>query len=172
MSCSVRPAEAVDAAEIARIYAEGIAVRQATVVAHPPSVDEMAERMAAALPAHIWLVAVEHDRVVGWAATMPYLDLAAYAGIAEFSVYVATAAQGRGVGRALMVALLESAEVAGLYKLTSRVFAGNAASRAVLTSVGFREVGTHRRHARVNGAWRDVVVVEALLGEARGGAGE
>lgn len=162
----VRPARPEDAAAIARVYGEGIRAGTATVTTRAPSAEEMAVRMRAAWPTHTWLVAERQDAVVGWAATLPYLLVPEYAGVAEFSVYVGAEHQGRGVGARLMTALLEAAEAAGLYKLTSRVFAANAGSRTMLARVGFREVGTHRRHARVDGEWRDVVVVEALLGEA------
>ena len=66
-----------------------------------------------------------------------------------------------------MTALMAAAEAAGVYKLTSRVFESNAASRGMLAGLGFREVGTHLRHVRSHGQWRDVVIVESLLGDAR-----
>ena len=84
----------------------------------------------------------------------------------EHGVYVAEAAQGRGVGRALLEALSAAAERAGYYKLTSRIFTSNAASRAVHRAAGFEEVGIQRRHGRLDGEWRDCVLVERLLGEA------
>jgi phosphinothricin acetyltransferase len=93
---------------------------------------------------------------------------AAYDGVAEFSIYVAGAHQGRGAGRLVLQELLAAAERAGLHKVTSRVFTHNAASRALCASVGFREVGVHLRHGRLDGIWRDVVTVEVLLGEAAG----
>jgi L-amino acid N-acyltransferase YncA len=162
----VRPARPEDAAGIARVYGEGIRAGTATVVRRAPSAQDIAARLGAAWPVHTWLVTERQGEVVGWAASMPYLSVPEYAGVAEFSVYVAADHQGTGVGRRLMAALLRAAEEAGLYKLTGRVFASNTGSRAVLARVGFREVGTYRRHVRVDGQWRDVVVVEALLGEA------
>ena len=89
-----------------------------------------------------------------------------YDGIAEFSVYVARADRGRGFGRAAVDALSRAAADAGFWKLVSRVFVENTASRALLVSAGFREVGIYERHARLDGAWRDVVIVEKLLGAA------
>ena len=153
-----------DADVIAAIYGEGIRSGVATVVSRPPSGEEIRQRVSAALPEHTWLVAEWDGDVVGWAATMPYLLVPEYAGVAEFSVYVTGRRRGHGVGRLLMTTLLTSASAAGLYKLTSRVFAVNAASRALLLGVGFREVGTYIRHVRIDDQWRDVVVVEALLG--------
>ncbi|HEY8131794.1 MAG TPA: GNAT family N-acetyltransferase, partial [Thermoanaerobaculia bacterium] len=87
-----------------------------------------------------------------------------YAGIADFSVYASRAARGRGAGRAAMVALMDAARDAGFWKLVSRVFPENAASRGLLQSIGFREVGTYERHAKLDGVWRDVVIVEKHLG--------
>jgi L-amino acid N-acyltransferase YncA len=161
-----RAASAADATAIATIYNQGIADRTATF--------ETRERAATDVIA--WLdgthpvVVVERDgRVVGFANTTTYRARDCYAGIAEFGVYVARDQRGTGVGRAAMGALAAAAESAGFWKLVSRVFVSNAASRALLCSVGFREVGTYRRHAKLDGAWIDVVIVERLLGEAASG---
>ena len=83
--------------------------------------------------------------------------------IPEFSVYVAREYRGRGAGRAVLAALIEATTAAGLHKLTSRVFPENAASRAVLKGLGFAEIGIHRRDGRLDGLWRDCVIVERLL---------
>jgi L-amino acid N-acyltransferase YncA len=158
-----RAATAADAAAIAAIYNEGIADRTATF--------ETRERTAADVIA--WLdgthpvVVVERDaRIAGFANTTTYRPRDCYAGIAEFAVYVARDRRGAGLGREAMDALVAAAESAGFWKLVSRVFVGNLASRSLLRSVGFREVGTYRRHAKLDGAWVDVVIVERLLGEA------
>ena len=90
----------------------------------------------------------------------------AYAGVGEHGVYVARAARGQQAGRRLLDALAAASEQAGLYKLTSRLFADNAASRAVHLAAGFQEVGIQRRHGRLDGEWKDCVLVERLLGEA------
>jgi phosphinothricin acetyltransferase len=89
-----------------------------------------------------------------------------YEGVGEHGVYVARAARGRGLGVLLLRALCSAAEEAGLYKLTSRVFADNGASRAAHVAAGFEEVGIQRRHGRLDGEWKDCVLVERLLGEA------
>jgi L-amino acid N-acyltransferase YncA len=96
----------------------------------------------------------------------PYSDRCVYDGVGEHGVYVAGAARGRGVGRTLLRELCASAERAGLYKLTARIFTTNAASRAVHVAAGFEEVGVQRRHGRLDGQWRDCVLVERLLGDA------
>ena len=158
-----RPATAADAASIAAIYNEGIADRVATFETEPRSADQVAAWLGGRHP----VVVVENEsRIVAWAACSSYRSRACYAGIAEFSVYVARAERGRGAGRAAMEALLAAAAAAGFWKLVSRVFVENEASRAMLRSLGFREVGIYERHAQLDGAWRDVVIVEVLLGEA------
>ena len=124
---------------------------------------EIAESLAAALPC---LVAVEDGVVLGFARVTPYSDRCVYDGVGEHGVYVARAARGRGLGVVLLRALCAAAEEAGLYKLTSRIFSDNAASRAVHVSAGFEEVGIQRRHGRLDGEWKDCVLVERLLGDA------
>jgi phosphinothricin acetyltransferase len=163
----VRKASTADAVHVARIYADGIRACNAAVVAIPPSPDDIRERILGAADRHTWLVAQDDEEVIGWAATMPYARPVAYAEVAKFSVYVDPARQGGGAGRLLMSALMAASEAAGVYKLTSRVFYSNTASRKMLAAVGFREVGTHFRHVKIGGTWRDVVIVEALLGDAR-----
>ena len=86
-----------------------------------------------------------------------------YAGVAEFSVYTAREARGRGAGQLGMQALIAAAEAAGFWKLVSRVFLENAPSRKLLRSLGFREVGIYQKHAQLDGVWRDGVIVERLL---------
>ncbi len=162
----VRRGATADAAAITAVYNEGIASRQATLDTELRTVDEMEQRIATALERHAWLVVEDAGAVIAWAATMPYSSRAAYDGVAEFSIYVAGAHQGRGAGRLVLSALLAEAEKSGLHKVTSRIFSDNAASRGLCAAVGFREVGTHLRHGQLDGKWRDVVTVEVLLGAA------
>jgi L-amino acid N-acyltransferase YncA len=105
-------------------------------------------------------------QVIGFARVTPYSDRCVYSGVGEHGVYVGREARGQGLGRALLEALAAEAERQGLYKLTSRVFTTNAASRAAHRAAGFVEVGVQRRHGRLDGEWKDCVVVERLLGEA------
>jgi phosphinothricin acetyltransferase len=86
-----------------------------------------------------------------------------YAGVREFSVYVARDARGKGFGRAVLIELIQAARVRGDWKLLSRVFPENQTSLRLLQSLGFRRVGTYVRHAKLDGVWRDVVIVEKLL---------
>ncbi len=166
---TVRAATAEDAAAIAEIYNQGIRERIATFETEERTPEERRGWLAAHDAAHPVVVATlpggagGADIVVGWAATDGYRPRACYAGIAEFSVYMHRDYRGRGVGVALMHGLLAVAERAGLWKLLSRVFTENVASRALLARVGFREVGVYENHGKLDGVWRDVVIVERLI---------
>jgi L-amino acid N-acyltransferase YncA len=159
----IRPATADDAAAVVAIYNEGIEDRMATFETRPREAAEVVPWLEDGLP---FIVAASGDEIVGWARVSPYSDRCVYSGVGEHGVYVARSARGGGVGRRLLEALCVEAERAGLYKLTSRVFTDNAASRAVHLAAGFDEVGVQRRHGRLDGRWKDCVLVERLLGEA------
>ena len=146
------------------IYNEGIADRSATFETEPRTHDQVAAWLKSRFP--VVVVEDETGHVVAWAATSSYRERACYAGIAEFSVYVARAYRGNRAGGAALAALLREAEDAGFWKLLSRIFVENVASRALCRSLGFREVGVYEKHAKLGGDWRDVVVVECLMGEA------
>jgi phosphinothricin acetyltransferase len=163
----LRAARAEDLPAVAAIYNAGIAERVATFETRPRAPEELAGWLDPA--AGPFVVAEREGAVAGWAHAGPYSDRCAYAGIGEHAVYVDPAARGLGLGRRLLDALAAEAERRGLHKLTSRVFADNAASRAVHRAAGFTEVGVQRRHGRLDGAWKDCVLVERLLGEAAGG---
>jgi phosphinothricin acetyltransferase len=156
-----RDAAAADAPAVARIYNEGIDDRVATFETRHRTAEDVVQW----LDGHHPVVVVEDDdgAVIAFAATSAYRPRDCYAGIAEFSVYATHAARGRGAGRAAMEALFVAARAAGFWKLVSRVFVENAASRSLLRSTGFREVGVYERHAQLDGVWRDVVIVERLL---------
>ena len=162
---ATRSAVPDDAMAIARIYNEGIADRTATFETRPRTRDDI---LAWFDGVHPVVVAERDGEVVGFAETAAYRARECYAGVAEFGVYVARSHRGEGVGREVMDALISAAESAGLWKLLSRVFVENIGSRRLLTRVGFREVGVYRRHARLDGVWRDVVIVERLLDETSG----
>jgi phosphinothricin acetyltransferase len=161
---AIRPATADDAAAIASIYNEGIRGRGATFETRERTVEDIAGWFGD--PRHPVLVAEDGGAVVGWVAASTYRPRECYAGIAEFSVYVAQSARGRGVGDALMAAFLPACEAAGVWKVLSRIFPENTASLGLCARHGFREVGVYRRHGKLEGAWKDVVIVERLLGEA------
>jgi phosphinothricin acetyltransferase len=163
VSIAIRAAAAPDAAAVARIYNEGIADRLATFETRPRSPDQVAGWLEQGLP---FLVAEDAREVVGWARVSPYSDRCVYDGVGEHGVYVARSARGAGVGRMLLEALCDQAAARGFYKLTSRVFTDNGPSRAVHLAAGFEEVGIQRRHGRLDGRWKDCVLVERLLGDA------
>jgi L-amino acid N-acyltransferase YncA len=161
---TVRSAVAADVDAIAAIYNEGIEDRVATFESTPRAAGDVAGWLDDGLPL---LVAVSADGdVVGFARVSAYSDRCVYTGVGEHGVYVARAARGQGLGRRLLEELAAAAEVAGIYKLTSRVFTDNAASRAAHLAAGFEEVGIQRRHGKLDGEWKDCVLVERLLGEA------
>lgn len=161
---TARLAVPADAAAMTRIYNEGIADRVATFETEPRTVAQVEAWFDGQHP----LVVVEGETgVVAFGSTSGYRPRACYAGICEFSVYVGREVRGQGAGRIAMQALIEAAEAAGYWKLLSRVFVENAASRRLLQAVGFREVGIYEKHGQLDGVWRDVVIVERLLGAVR-----
>jgi phosphinothricin acetyltransferase len=153
-----------DAPAIAAIYNEGIADRIATFETEPRTARQIARWFDGRHP----IVVVEDDdqAVIAFASTSTYRDRPCYAGIAEFSVYVARRHRRTGAGRVAMTALIDAAETAGYWKLLSRIFHENVASRSLMATIGFREVGVYQRHGKLDGVWRDCVIVERLLGEA------
>jgi phosphinothricin acetyltransferase len=157
-----RDATIEDAALIACIYNEGIADRLATFETRHRSADDVRGWFDGLHP----IVVVEDGgKVLAFAATSPYRARECYSGIAEVSVYVARLARGRGAGRKVLAALIDRARQAGYWKLVSRVFPENHASRGLIRSLGFREVGTYEKHGKLDGIWRDVIIVERLIPE-------
>ncbi len=163
MTLSARAATPGDVPAIAQIYNEGIEDRVGTFETRPRSEDDVRAWFDGAHP--IVVVADGHGRIVAFASTSTYRTRECYAGIAEFSVYVARAERGRGAGRMAMEALIAAAARAGYWKLVSRIFIDNTASRTLMTRVGFREVGIYEKHGKLDGVWRDVVIVERVLPE-------
>ena len=143
--------------EVRRIYQEGIATNQATFETIVPATWE--SWVASKLPSGR-LVALRDGRPVGWAALSAVSSRPAYRGVAEVSVYVAAAARGTGVGRALLHALVEASEASGVWTLQASIFPENAASVRLHEQAGFRVVGRRKRIAQHHGAWRDTVMLE------------
>jgi phosphinothricin acetyltransferase len=142
--------------EVAAIYEQGIRTGNATFDLGAPAWDDW----DAAHAAEHRFVAVEDGRVVGWVALSPVSDRCCYAGVAEHSVYVTEEARGRGVGRALLEALIESTEKTGIWTLQSGIFPENEPSVALHLALGFRVVGVRERLGRLHGVWRDVLLLE------------
>ncbi len=151
-----------DAPAIARIYNQGIEDRVATFETEPRSAADVQSWFT---EQYTLVVVEDGDDIVAFAATFPYRTRECYAGVREFSVYVDRSARGKGAGRVAMERLIEESRRRGDWKLLSRVFPENTASLKLLRNLGFREVGTYKNHARLDGEWRDVVIVELLLNQ-------
>ncbi|HEV8162931.1 MAG TPA: GNAT family N-acetyltransferase [Actinomycetota bacterium] len=152
----IQPLRPADWPAVRAIYQAGIATGDATFETAAPTWEAWD---AAHLPGHR-LKATDGDRVLGWAALAPVSDRRAYAGVAEDSIYVAPQAQGRGVGRALLDALVASAERAGIWTVQTGIFPENRASVRLHQACGFRVVGVRERIGRLHGRWRDVLLLE------------
>lgn len=144
------------------IYQEGIATGQATFETAAPEW----EVWDAGHRPDCRLVARQGEQVIGWAALSPVSRRAVYRGVAEVSIYVAEAARGRGVGQALLAALIEASEAAGVWTLQASVFSENEASVALHLSWGFRVVGRRERIGLHHGVWRDTLMLERRSSKA------
>jgi len=156
MDFIIEPVSPADWPQVRAIYEEGILSGNATFETSAPSWEQWDK-------AHLpfgRLVARSQGAVVGWAALSPVSPRKAYAGVAEASIYVANAAQGKGVGTALQEELNRQSETHGIWTLQGVVFAENIASIALLKKAGFREVGRRERIGQLNGRWHDTVLLE------------
>lgn len=158
-----RVATAADAPAIASIYNQGIEDRIATFETEPRTAEQIAKQLAEKGDRFPTVVAERHGEVIAWASAGPYRSRPAYAGVAEHSVYVARSARGKGAGRVVLEALCQTYARRGFWKLVSRIFPENTASLTLHQRCGFRVVGVYERHGKLEGAWRDCVIVERLL---------
>jgi L-amino acid N-acyltransferase YncA len=152
---TARSATPGDADAIACIYNEGIEDRLATFETRLRSAEDIRAWFDGLHP--IVVVQDGDDRVVAFAATFVYRPRECYAGIAETSVYVSRLYRRRGAGRIALEALIQAAKEAGYWKLVSRIFPENIASRGLVRKLGF-EVGVYEKHGQLDGQWRDIVV--------------
>jgi len=152
-----------DAPAIVAIYNEGIEDRVATFETEPRTVAQLRAQLAEKGDRFPTVVVERDGVVVAWASAGAYRNRPAYAGVAEHSVYVARRARGTGAGRAALDALCYTYAERGFWKLVSRIFPENTASLALHARCGFRVVGVYHRHGRLEGEWRDCVIVERLL---------
>jgi phosphinothricin acetyltransferase len=141
---------------VREIYLQGLATGQATFETQAPEFTAWDNNH---LPFGR-IGAFSHDRLVGWAALSRVSKRSAYAGVAEVSVYVTTDARGNGVGRALLRALITESERNGIWTLQASIFPENLASLGLHESLGFRRIGFRERISKLNGVWRDTVILE------------
>ena len=162
VSVEIREAELGDAEAIASIHDEAVLAGNSTLRSEPRPLPEVEAILGHAQP---FLVALERGDVIGWASVGPYEESNPYyRGVGEVAVYVSSAARRKGAGRALLEAAAEAAREAGKFKLVAKVFTTNRSSLALFERVGYSVVGTHRRHGRLRGEWKDVIVFEKSLG--------
>jgi len=159
---TVRSASPNDALAICEIYNAAIEERGSTFETALRSPEDFRPRIEdSRFPL---LVCDGGEGMAGWAGLAPYSTRECYTGIGEASVYVAPRARGRGLGTLLAEALAGAAEERGFHKMVGKLFTDNVASIRLTERCGFDSVGLHRRHGKLDGAWRDVLVVERLLG--------
>jgi len=153
---NIRQLQPADWPRVEAIYAAGISTGNATFELEPPT----RERFTASHTPELCFVAEDQGAVVGWVAAGPVSDRCVYTGVVEHSVYVDLAAQGRGIGRLLLGALIERTEALDIWTIQSGVFPENTASLRLHEACGFRIVGRRERVGQHHGCWRDVVVIE------------
>lgn len=161
---AIRDATLDDAPAIARIYNQGIEDRVATLETELRSADERAEWLAARSERHPVLVVEDGAGIVGWASLNRFNPRPAYDHVADFSVYVAREARGRGAGNALLAALIARAQSLGYHKLVLAAFPTNAPGMRLYERHGFTRVGIYHEQGLLDGQWVDVVLMERMLG--------
>jgi L-amino acid N-acyltransferase YncA len=152
----ITPMTAEDWPAVEEIYRQGIATGNATFESETPGW----EKWNANHHPHSRLVVRDGQRVVAWAALSPVSVRHVYAGVAEVSIYVAHAARGKGIGKALLAALIEQSERNGIWTLQAGIFPENTASIALHKSCGFHEVGQRERIGKLGTNWRNVFLLE------------
>ncbi len=156
----IRAAQPSDVTRVTEIYNQGIADRIATFETEPRNSTDILGWFD---PKYPFLVAERNNVVQGFIRASSYRSRECYAGIAEYSVYVARDLQGQRIGDALLTAFLPALTAAGFWKVLSRIFPENTASRKLCARHHFREVGIYQKHAMLDGIWRDCVIVEKIL---------
>jgi len=163
-----------DAKEICEIYNQAIVEGAATFETEARTESDTHRLIQEHDERHPILVAVEGNEgnlgerpglIVAWASISTYRPRSCYSGIGEFSIYVREECRGKGVGKKLMLSLIEEGKLLGYWKLLSRIFPSNSVSRSLCKSCGFREVGTYEKHGKLNGKWIDTIIVERLIHE-------
>lgn len=156
MNFRIEPMKAADWEPVREIYVEGLATGNATFETTAPSREKWDNGH---LP-HSRLVARDDENLLGWAALSPVSSRAVYSGVAEVSIYISEKSRGKGIGKALLKALIESSEKNNIWTLQASIFPENTASINLHLQNGFREVGRRERIAKLAGVWRDTVILE------------
>lgn len=162
-ACASRTSPAADAAAIAAVYNEGIEDRLATLETEQRTPEERRAWLASHGERHPVLVAERDGRVVAWGSLNQFNPRPAYEHVADFSIYVARAARGQGLGRVLLGCLIERARALGFHKMVLAAFPDNTAGLRLYESMGFTTVGVYREQGRLDGRWVDVIVMEQIL---------
>ena len=160
---TVRDARADDAAAIATIYNQGIVDRIATLETEERTPEERVAWLVARSPRHPVLVAEQAGMVVGWGSLNPFNPRKAYDHVADFSVYVERAWRGKGVGSALLRALIARAKQLRYHKMVLSAFPWNALGMALYEKHGFRTVGIYKEQGLLDGKWVDTIIMEKIL---------
>ena len=158
----IRLAQPGDVQAIAEIYNQGIEDRSSTFETQPRTAMDV-QTWVADMSRYPVLVVEFDGAVVAWANLSSYRARSCYAGIADFSIYLRRDVRGRGIGKALLKALLGEAEERGFWKVLSRIFTFNEASLALCQTCGFRTVGVYEKHACLEGRWLDCAIVERVF---------
>ena len=159
----IRPAVEGDSEAIAEIYNQGIEDRIATFETEERTADERRHWLSQHDGRHPVLVAEESGEVAAWTSLSAYSQRPCYSGVGEFSIYVRRDLRGKGLGTKLIESMIEEADILGYWKIISRIFTFNEASRRLCSKMGFREVGVLQKHGKLDGEWIDVVEVERLI---------
>jgi phosphinothricin acetyltransferase len=163
---TTRFATEADAPALAHIHNQGIAERIATFETEPRTPELVEDQLRRKGDRYPTVVVEQDGKVIAWASAGSYRDRPCYAGIAEHSVYVDRDHRGQGAGLLALDALCTAYAERGFWKLLSRIFPENTGSLRLHERAGFRVVGIYERHGRLDGEWKDCVIVEKLLGEA------
>jgi L-amino acid N-acyltransferase YncA len=153
---NIRSFRKEDWSQVKEIYEQGMATGQATFETKVPSF----EKWESTIAENLCLVAENVEGIQGWCKISRVSDRCVYEGVGEVSVYIRNGSRGKGLGKQLLQAIIKESEEKGFWTLTAGVFPENIPSLRLHQSVGFRKVGIRQRIGKLNGVWRDVVLLE------------
>jgi len=160
----IRIATINDIEQITEIYNQGIQDRVATLEANTKSIAEMEKWFSIRSERHkVIIVEDKQGYIKGWASLNVFNARECYQGVADLSIYIRREVRGQGLGKILLIALIEAAKQAGFHKLVLSTFAFNYAGQKLYTAVGFTKVGTYMKQGMLDGKWMDMTIMEKLL---------